>query len=204
MDHVVCREPRNRAVRAECKLRSVDSVLALAGIRVCPPAQNILRTDGLGRPELTTGYGQPAAVSFSWQEDTLWTALSLLCPRIGIDAALCADFNVGYPFAKIFNACEWQASSALLKAGSAHAASFLWSVKEATVKMLGCGFNFVEPRRICVMISRSDGQLLHSCVEIPSGRWAGKVNVYSMEYQWGWVSLALFDPGGSKSCHRFI
>ena len=165
-------------------------MLAFAGIKACPAAPTLLRADRFGRPELSIGSGQPAAVSFSWQADRLWTALSSQCPRLGMDAALCADFGDGYPFAKVFNEREWKGISALLDASVARGASFLWSAKEAAVKMVGWGFGFVQPGHISVTISKSRGNLLESRADIASRAWTGKVNIYSIEHPWGWLSFA--------------
>ena len=195
---LVCADPRNPVSRQNVKLRAVASLLVSAGIEAGPPGRLLIDPDRFGKPELSTPSGQPAAVSFSWQADRLWTALSSQFHSIGVDAAVSADFDAGYPFAKVFNEREWNGICARRNSSVPHGASLLWSAKEAAVKMLGRGFDLVEPLRISVMFPESRGPLLHSHVCVSSRTGTRKVNVFSIEHGWGWISLAL----GDSNCRR--
>ena len=109
--------------------------------------------DPLGKPHLLLGEYQGPAISFSEGGGAVWAALCGDECDIGIDVAETDEFQGRYPVHRVFNAQELQHVVRLAGGDVEEASALLWSVKEAVVKALGCGFHFVEPRDICVQPS---------------------------------------------------
>lgn len=106
--------------------------------------------DPLGRPQLRLGELDGPAISFSEGGNKLWAALCEGASGIGIDVAQTADFPTEYPFHRVFHAQELGHALKLTGGNWKRASALLWSIKEAAVKALGCGFHLVDPRHICV------------------------------------------------------
>lgn len=104
----------------------------------------------LGRPRLHLGECRGPAISFSRGGGKIWAALAADEADVGIDVAGSAEFQGAYPFQRVFNPEELHHAVKLTDGDLEEAAALLWSVKEAVVKALGCGFHLVEPRQISV------------------------------------------------------
>ena len=104
----------------------------------------------LGRPHLLVGENRGPAISFSKGGGKVWAALCGEDFEIGIDVAGTDEFQREYPLPRVFHPQELQ--HALRSAGGdlGKASALLWSIKEAVVKALGCGFHLLDPRQITV------------------------------------------------------
>ncbi len=102
----------------------------------------------LGRPHLLLGEHRGPAVSFSEGRGSLWAALCGDRSDIGIDVAGADEFQKGYPFHRVFREREIQHALELTGGEWGSASALLWSIKEAVVKALGCGFHLVDPVQI--------------------------------------------------------
>jgi len=115
--------------------------------------------DALGKPHLLVGEDRGPAISFCEGGGAVWAALCGDQSDIGIDVAAPDEFQGGYPVHRVFQAQEFQHAVRLTVGNVEQASALLWSVKEAVVKALGCGFHLVAPRDICVKPSlEEDGQ----------------------------------------------
>jgi phosphopantetheinyl transferase (holo-ACP synthase) len=115
----------------------------------------------LGRPRLLLGEYRGPALSFSEGGGKVWAAICADESDIGIDVAGADEFQGDYPFHRVFHPQELQ--HALRAAGGdfKKASAVLWSIKEAVVKALGCGFHLVDPQQITVYPSAGgDGEYL--------------------------------------------
>jgi phosphopantetheinyl transferase (holo-ACP synthase) len=90
------------------------------------------------------------AISFSEGGGRVWAALCGDESDIGIDVAGTDEFHTGYPFHRVFHPQELQHALRSADGDLEKASALLWSVKEAVVKALGCGFHLVDPRQITV------------------------------------------------------
>ncbi len=104
----------------------------------------------LGRPHLLLGEYEGPAISFSEGGGKVWAALCGDGSDIGIDVAGPDEFQREYPFHRVFHAEELQHALRLACGDLEKASALLWSIKEAAVKALGCGFHLVDPRQITV------------------------------------------------------
>jgi phosphopantetheinyl transferase (holo-ACP synthase) len=120
----------------------------LSSSRAAFPIQVV--RDPLGKPHLLLGECRGPAISFSQGGGAVWAALCGDESDIGIDVAETDEFQGDYPFHRVFNAQELQHVVPLAGGDVEKASALLWSIKEAVVKALGCGFHLVEPRDICV------------------------------------------------------
>lgn len=102
----------------------------------------------LGRPQLLLGEVRGPAVSFSEGGGKLWAALCGDGSGIGIDVAVADEFQGDYPLHRVFHDQELHHAGRLTGGDLAKAAALLWSIKEAVVKALGCGFHLVAPRQV--------------------------------------------------------
>jgi phosphopantetheinyl transferase len=104
----------------------------------------------LGRPHLLLGEYRGPAISFSESGGNVWAALCGDQSDIGIDAAGTDEFQKEYPFHRVFHDQELQHALRLAGGELGNASALLWSIKEAVVKALGCGFHLVDPLQINV------------------------------------------------------
>jgi hypothetical protein len=104
----------------------------------------------LGRPHLQLGAYRGPAISFSEGGGKVWAALCGDESDIGIDVAGTDEFQSEYPFHRVFQAQELHHALRLAGRDLEQAAALLWSIKEAVVKALGCGFHLVDPQQITV------------------------------------------------------
>jgi phosphopantetheine--protein transferase-like protein len=106
--------------------------------------------DPLGKPHLMLGEQRGPAISFSAGGGAAWAALCGDDSDIGLDVAEADEFQSDYPVHRVFSARELQQAVRLTDGDLAQASALLWSVKEAAVKALGCGFHLVAPLDIVV------------------------------------------------------
>jgi hypothetical protein len=123
--------------------------------RAASPIQVV--RDPLDKPHLLLGECRGPAISFSESGGAVWAALCGDESDIGIDVAETDGFQGDYPFHRVFNAEEFQQAVRLTGGDVQQASALLWSIKEAVVKALGCGFHLVEPRDICVHPAVEEG-----------------------------------------------
>jgi len=156
--------------------------------------------DPLGKPHLLLGEHRGPAVSFSEGGGRVWAALCGDESEIGMDVAGTDEFQGEYPFQRVFHAEELQHALRLEGADVAKASALLWSIKEAVVKALGCGFHLVDPREIYVhpSVERGGGYTFSVClsgkalVRFPKS--AGR-SVWVRSFPEGemWLSIALLN-----------
>ena len=146
------------------QLVAMDSPLwkcRLSSNRAALPVQVV--RDPLGKPHLLLGGYRGPAISFSEGGGAVWAALCGDESDIGIDVAVTDDFQGDYPFHRVFNAQELQHVVRLAGGDVEKASALLWSIKEAVVKALGCGFHLVEPRDIYIHpAAEGDGEYTFS------------------------------------------
>jgi hypothetical protein len=139
-----------------------------------------LELTALGQPRLFLG-GQPGpAVSFSQTAGRLYAALTP-AGQVGIDAAMPAEFEPGYPMARAFRPGELHWAMPLSGGHIPHAAALLWALKEAAVKALGVGFHLLDPLAVEVGSPRpwqggwrvlvQAGRILPAWVRPEAGGW---------------------------------
>ena len=104
----------------------------------------------LGRPYTRMGEHRGPAISFSRGGGRVWAALSGDESAVGIDLAESAEFEGAYPLQRVFHPEELHHAVKVTAGDREEAAALLWSVKEAVVKALGCGFHLMDPRQISV------------------------------------------------------
>ena len=125
----------------------------------------------LGKPHLLLGENRGPAVSFSEGGGRLWAAICEDDSDIGIDAAGPDEFPKDYPHHRAFHLQELQHALRLTGGNMENASALLWSVKEAAVKALGCGFHLVDPREIHV--SPSPERVTERTTELATGQGGG-------------------------------
>jgi hypothetical protein len=147
-----------------------------------------LQKSSLGSPHLFLGNQKGPSVSFSHGEGRLWAAM---CSkgRVGIDVANPEEFSGDYPFARAFNPAELDVAGAICPDDTARGAALLWSVKEASVKAVGAGFNRFDPLEVRVgpLLFGGRGILFEVLTNRPLLAWVrakGK----------GWLSVAVARP----------
>jgi hypothetical protein len=139
-----------------------------------------LELTALGQPRLFLG-GQPGpAVSFSQAAGRIYAALTP-AGQVGVDAAMPAEFEAGYPMARAFRPAELDWARPLSDGDTAGAAALLWALKEAAVKALGVGFHFLDPLAVEVTSPRpwqggwrvlvKAGRILPAWVRPEAGGW---------------------------------
>jgi len=122
--------------------------------------------DPLGRPHLLLGEYRGPAISFSEGGGTVWAALCGDASDIGIDVAAPDEFRGEYPLHRVFHDQELQHALSLTEGDLEKASALLWSIKEAVVKALGCGFHLMAPRQVHVYPSTGGdrGYIFPVCV----------------------------------------
>ena len=117
------------------------------------PGPVSLELTALGQPRLFLG-GQPGpAISFSQAAGRIYAAMTCT-GQVGVDAAMPAEFEAGYPMARAFRPEELDWARPLSGGDTAGAAALLWALKEAAVKALGVGFHFLDPLAVEVVSPR--------------------------------------------------
>jgi len=157
--------------------------------------------DLLGRPHLLLGGCEGPAVSFSEGGRGIWAALCGSMFDIGIDVAASDDFQSDYPLHRAFQMQELQDALRVTHGDVGKASAWLWSIKEAAVKALGCAFHLVDPRQICVYPAAAEkdgGYISTACL---SGRAltrfpmmaSRRILVRSLLQEKMWLSIALLN-----------
>jgi hypothetical protein len=144
-----------------------------------------LRKDRLGRPLLFVGGAAGPAVSFSHAGGRTWAALSD-GRGVGIDAALPEEFYGAYPLARAFRPGELNWGLEFCCGDPVQAPALLWSLKEAAIKAIGCGFNLFDPLDVLAAPPRVQGGWLISLVK--AGR---PLRVWARREGRAWLSMAL-------------
>ena len=117
------------------------------------PGPVSLELTALGQPRLFLGGQSGPAVSFSQAAGRIYAALTCT-GQVGVDAAMPAEFEAGYPMARAFRPAELDWARPLAGGAPSGAAALLWSLKEAAVKALGVGFHFLDPLAVEVVSPR--------------------------------------------------
>ena len=151
----------------------------------------------LGRPHLLLGECQGPAISFSEGGGKVWAALCGDESDIGIDVAGTDEFQGEYPVHRVFHPQELHHAVRLTDGDLEEASALLWSVKEAVVKALGCGFHLVDPRHITV--HPSEGGDGHTFPVSLSGKALDRFPLAACQSLWVhslphgklWLSIAL-------------
>jgi phosphopantetheinyl transferase (holo-ACP synthase) len=112
----------------------------------------------LGKPCLLLGEYRGPAISFSAGGGKVWAALCGDESEIGIDLAAPDEFRPAYPLHRVFHDHELKHALRLTDGDLAEASALLWSIKEAVVKAMGCGFHLVAPRQVHVCPSVGKGR----------------------------------------------
>jgi len=162
--------------------------------------------DSLGKPELSSG-AKRASVSFSHAASSTWAALAAPDCSIGIDVAEPAEFSGAYPFHRVFAGTERRIVSATSPAAEDVPAAFLWSVKEAVAKAIGCGFHLIEPLDVRVVTSGSSTGDLAPVQTMLSGKALERfpllaqstIDVVSWRHGNAWISIAIIAEGAAVS-----
>ena len=146
-----------------------------------------LESTALGQPRLILS-GQPGpAVSFSHSAGRLYGALTL-AGQVGVDAAMPAEFEPGYPMARAFRPGELHWARPLCGGHIPDAAALLWALKEAAVKALGVGFHLLDPLAVevesprpwqgGVLVSVKAARILPAWARPEAGGWLAIARYY--------------------------
>ena len=154
----------------------------------------------LGRPHLLVGDVLGPAISFSEGGGNIWAALCGDGFDIGIDVAAADEFQGEYPLHRVFHDQELHHASLMTGGDLAEAAALLWSIKEAVVKALGCGFHLVAPQEVHVLPSVGGGKEYTFSVRLsgkalaryPLGAAGRSIWVRSYALEGRWLSIALW------------
>ncbi len=162
-------------------------------------------TSALGRPHLLLSDKGGPSLSFSHGGGQLWAAM---CAKgsVGIDLAYSAEFLGDYPFARAFRPEELDCASALFPDYQDRGLALMWSLKEASVKAIGSGFNLFDPLEVCVGKPRFREAGIQ-CEVLAGGN---TIPVWARKEGEGWLSLAWIrgscDPekgGRARAISRF-
>ena len=152
-----------------------------------PPDKNTLtlQKSTLGRPCLLLGDKPGPSLSFSHGEGRTWAAM---CGTgsVGIDVAYPEEFTGSYPFARAFRPEELDFTRELCHNDTTQGAALIWSVKEASVKATGAGFNRFDPLEVRVgdPLLKEQGILFEVVADRPISAWVKAEGR-------GWLSVAL-------------
>lgn len=111
----------------------------------------IISSNRLGQPLLRINGCRGPSLSFAHLPGRTWAAMSLCSDAVGIDVASSVEFFNDYPLQRVFHQDEFQAAMKIFGSYE-NAAAALWSIKEAVVKSLGCGYRLFAPIDIKVGI----------------------------------------------------
>jgi len=139
----------------------------------------------LGRPHIFADDTTGPSLSFSHVAGQTWTALSGT-GSLGIDVAFPAEFNERYPYHRTFRNGEFESVLGFCDNNPVRAAALLWSLKEAAVKALGCGFNRFDPLEVQVGAPESWNDWLF--LNVIAGR---SLPAWARQVDQGWLSIAL-------------
>lgn len=108
--------------------------------------------DKMGKPHLHGQDSSVSCISFSYGGNRFWAALGGCFTHIGLDVADPLDFRGDYPFSRVFLDMDWTMipSRLGLQCQTADAAAFVWCIKEAAVKAIGCGFHWFGPWEMAI------------------------------------------------------
>jgi phosphopantetheinyl transferase (holo-ACP synthase) len=161
----------------------------------------------LGRPHLLLGGVQGPSISFSEGDGETWAALSGDGSDIGIDVAASDQFQGTYPLHRVFHDQELHHALRLTGGDVPQASALLWSVKEAVVKALGCGFHCVAPLQVQVSppTEEAHGHAFPVCLSgkalarypMAAGR---SIRVRSFPQGTMWLAIALLS--GQSRCGK--
>ncbi len=185
-------------------IRRRNGAQTAPGVDACDDRIRLMRTR-LGKPYALIGDRPGPALSFSHVPGATWAALCEDCDcEIGIDAASAKEFEEGYPFERAFRSVELDDAIEKLGRPRAEAAAFVWSVKEATVKALGCGFHTVDPfdvRVFAVSAVPEGGLVVTSRSDTPFGRSGDRehrpTQAVSFRHAGVWISVARTLPAAA-------
>ncbi len=110
----------------------------------------LLTTDELGCPRARISGEEHVSVSFSRCMDRLWACVCRGRCSVGIDASCASEFPDRYPVHRAFHQNERNQLMGRYGLSSQEVTAMVWSVKEAVVKALGCGFRLIDPLDVAV------------------------------------------------------
>lgn len=173
------------------------------------PAQLSVAKDFLGKPLIVKPKCPDVHLSFSHGAGRLWAALVRSSRCVGIDVAHPSEFGESYPFHQAFHDIEWSTVHRDIRHEVSESAACLWSVKEAAVKCLGCGFHFLGPRDLLVTPWRASrvGKQFRVRIGPLDARGVGAlhdVEIYAVSWRVGgaWLALALCDCSSAGAFRR--
>lgn len=148
----------------------------------------------LGQPFLKIGPFSGPFVSFSYVRDALWGALCIEGP-VGMDVSPAEDFTSDYPFSRVFHPNEFDY---VKEKEDNEKAALLWSIKEAAVKLLGCGFHFLDPLDVHAQVLTTSDEASVSRVlfslrvmEKLEAKIRPAVLLKSFRHECGWATVAV-------------
>lgn len=152
-----------------------------------PPGKNTvtLLKNSFGKPCFFIGDTPGPSLSFSHGGGRTWAAMSGT-GSIGIDVAYPEEFEDGYPYSRAFRPEELDLARELCHNDTSRGAALIWSVKEASVKATGAGFNRFDPLELQMGVLRSgeQGLFFEVSADRPISAWVKKEGR-------GWLSVAL-------------
>jgi len=167
-------------------LRLLQALETLGLLWRSPTVENAftLHKTPRGKPYLLIGNRQGPSLSFSHGDRRLWAAVGSQ-GAVGIDVADPVEFAGAYPLERAFRPQELDSVQALTQKKSARAAALIWSLKEASVKAAGTGFNTYDPLEVRVGSPRiSDCGILFDV-------WAGRsISAWARAEGRGWLAVA--------------
>jgi len=145
----------------------------------------IVETGPWGQPLLKLGGRPGPSLSFSQAGKIVWGAMAAE-GRVGVDAALEADFASPYPYSRAFRPHEWGWAWRHCQGRTTAAAALLWAAKEAAVKALGMGFHTRDFRDLEVYLEAPADDGLLVVVKTPEA-----VSAWTRPLPDGWLALAV-------------